>query len=222
MPGRTTPLATGEYYHVYNRGVADQPTFLQKGDYRQALLALEYYRFAQPPVRLSLFKELSKEQRQYLVTDLKKKNETLVDVVCFTLMPNHFHLLLHQKIDRGISTFVSRFTNSYTRFFNTAHQRSGPLLNGVFKAVHILTTEQLLHVSRYIHLNPLVGYVVTETAFLNYPWSSLPQYISNTTGFVNTEPVLSHFASPQAYLQFVLDQADYGKQLEYIKHLTLE
>lgn len=222
MPGRAIPLATGEFYHIYNRGIASQPTFLRKIDYKQSLLTLEYYRFATPPVRLSLFKELSREQKQYLIADLNKKNKTLVDIVCFVFMPNHFHLLLHQKVDQGISVFLSRFANSYTRFLNTANRRSGPVFNGVFKAVHISTTEQLLHVSRYIHLNPLVGYVVTEPAFLDYPWSSLPQYGLNTPSFVNTKPVLSHFASPQAYRQFVLDQADHGKKLEHIKHLTLE
>ena len=84
-------------------------------------------------------------------------------------MPNHFHLLLKQTIDNGISHFLSKFTNSYTKYFNTKYNRVGPVFQGVFKSVHIESDEQLMHLSRYIHLNPVVSAVVEKQNLLSYP-----------------------------------------------------
>ncbi|KKQ34050.1 MAG: hypothetical protein US51_C0054G0003 [Microgenomates group bacterium GW2011_GWA2_37_6] len=137
-------------------------------------------------------------------------------------MPNHFHILVQQITNGGISKFLKLITDSYTRYFNTKSERVGPLFQGAFKAVRIENDDQLIHVSRYIHLNPLVSYVVREKDFLEYPWSSLRNYISGDFQFVNPEIVLANFKSPQDYLRFVMDQKDYGKELEKIKHLTLE
>ncbi|MBI2011743.1 transposase [Candidatus Daviesbacteria bacterium] len=222
MADKRVPLATGEYYHVYNRGVARQPIFHHQSDYAQALLALSYYRFEKPPVRLSRFKELSKKDRETLLDQLTIKNKVLVKIVSFVLMPNHFHFLLQQTIDNGITIFLSKLSNSYTKYINTKNKRVGPILQGVFKAVHIESNEQLIHLSRYIHLNPVVSFVIKEVELLSYPWSSLPDYIKGQSELVDSEPVLSFFKSGKDYEKFVLDQIDYGKKLEEIKHLTME
>lgn len=137
-------------------------------------------------------------------------------------MPNHFHFLLKQIAEDGISNFLSKFTNSYTRYFNTKHQRVGPLFQGAFKAVHIETDEQLIHLSRYIHLNPVSSIVIPKKDLLTYPWSSLPAYIHSNTRIVNTVPVLNHFSSVEDYKLFQLDHISYAKELEKIKHLRLE
>lgn len=137
-------------------------------------------------------------------------------------MPNHFHLLIKQNTDNGISRFMRLTINSYARYYNTKYKRVGSLFQGMFKAVHIETDEQLLHISRYIHLNPLVSHIINEQDFLSYPYSSLPEYINNQGYISNPVPILNHFSKKQSYLKFVLDQADYGKELEKIKHLTLE
>ncbi|MBI2021780.1 hypothetical protein HYS93_02760 [Candidatus Daviesbacteria bacterium] len=93
----------------------------------------------------------------------------------------------------------------------------------MFKVVHIQTTEQLIHLSRYIHLNPLVSYLVKEENFLSYPWSSLQYYLEDyPNDIINPKVILDSFSSSKDYLKFVLDQVDYGKELERIKHLTLE
>jgi putative transposase len=139
-------------------------------------------------------------------------------------MPNHFHLLLRQEAEGGISSFMKHLTDSYTRYFNTKYNRVGPLYQGAFKAVRIETDEQLLHVSRYIHLNPLVSLLVNEKDFLDYPWSSMQYYRGKdeTLNRVTMKPILEHFKSANDYIKFVLDQADYGKALEKIKHMIFE
>ena len=183
MPNHRTPLANGEFYHVYNRGVAKNPVFLSKHDYEQAILALSYYLSSTPPMKLSRFKELSIEERGKVLNELQN-DASSVEILSFVLMPNHFHLLIKQTGDNGISTFLSKFTNSYTRYFNTKHQRVGALFQGVFKAVHVEDDEQLLHLSRYIHLNPVASFVIHEKDLLSYPWSSLPLFLNGKSSFV--------------------------------------
>lgn len=221
MPSRTTPLVSGEFYHVLNRGIAQQPTFIDRRDYKQMMLGLSYYRFATPPVRLSLFKTLSLEDRTYLWKELQDKNRKLVEIVAFALMPNHFHLLLRQEVENGVSTFMRRLTNSYTRFFNTKSVRNGPIFQGAFKAVHVSSDEQLLHVSRYIHLNPVVSFVIHEKDMWSYPFTSLPEYMGYPN-MVLSAPVLSQFPSKDDYKKFVSDQVEFGRSLEQVKHITIE
>jgi putative transposase len=117
---------------------------------------------------------------------------------------------------------MTRLINSYTRYFNTKYKRVGPVFQGVFKAVHIESDEQLIHVSRYIHLNPLVSFIITEKNLFDYPWSSLNSFIKNDPGFINPKPILDNFPSINDYKKFVQDHADYGRELQKIKHLTLE
>lgn len=215
-------MVTGEFYHVFNRGIDRQPVFRSKRDYEQACLGLSYYRFAQLPLKLSRFKDLSCEEKNNVLASLNKGQNVLVKIISFVLIPNHFHFLLLQTKNKGISTFLSKFTNSYTKYFNIKNKRVGDLFQGVFKAVRVETEEQLLHLSRYIHLNPLVSFVVKEKDFLSYSWSSLPHFLQGKSSLCWMEPVLSNFTSPNGYKNFILDHADYAKKLEKIKHLTLE
>jgi putative transposase len=221
MPEFRIPLVTDEYYHVFNRGVARNPTFLSKSDYEQALLTLSYYSFSNLPMKLSRYKELGTDERKRLLSNVHSSTK-YVEILSFVLMPNHFHFLLKQNVDKGVSTFISQFTNSYTRYFNTKQKRVGPLFQGAFKAVHIETAEQILHVSRYIHLNPITSFVINEKQLSTYQWSSLPFFLNESQSFINKEPVLAHFSSVKNYETFVLDQIDYAHELHIIKHLTLE
>lgn len=215
-------MVNGEYYHIYNRGVASQPTYFLKKDYQRFLNTLQYYRFNNLSLRLSHFLNGSEEERNKLMKKFLHIDNKSVDIIAFCLMPNHFHLLLKQITDNGISKFMKKVGDSYTRYFNTRHVRVGPLFQGAFKVTHISNDEQLIHISRYIHLNPLVSYVIKEQELLTYPWSSLTYYLSGDISFVNSKEVLVFFKSPDIYLKFILDQADYGKRLESIKHLIIE
>lgn len=222
MPGRITPLVTDEVYHVYNRGINKQPTFNTKKEYQRAMLATRFYRVSTPPIRLSKFLEQEKE-RQTEILELMDQAENLVQIICFCLMPNHFHFLLKQQKDGGISKFLGNFQNSYTRYFNTRNGRDGSLFLDQFKAKRIETDEQLIHVSRYIHLNPYAGFVIKTLGDLeNYPWSSYPNYLSGNDEFIEPGFVLEMFKGVDKYRRFVLDQADYQRKLKIIAHLTME
>lgn len=139
-------------------------------------------------------------------------------------MPNHFHLLLKQNVEIGISNYVKKFQISYTRYFNTKQERDGPLLRGQFRAVRIEDENQLLHVNRYIHLNPYTSHVVNNIDDLKtYTWSSLWEYLGKPGDeFCQKKGILSNFKALNNYSEFVLNHADYQKQLSKIKHLTFE
>lgn len=186
--------------------------FNQNRDFQRFLRTMLYYQIQGPKPKFSLFNP------ENVTLDQNKK---IVEIVCFCLMPNHFHFLLQQKAERGITEFASLLSNSYTKYFNTKNQRVGPLLQGEFKAVHIETNEQLLHLTRYIHLNPLVSYVTKGLA--DYHWSSYMEYVGRTKdNFCFKEIILDQFKSTEDYIQFVKDQEDYGKKLETIKHELLD
>ena len=222
MPIRYTPLVNGQFYHTYNRGVAHQPVFSSNRDYERFHLCLYYYRFSNLPFRLSRLLQIPKEEREQILAALEATSNLTVELVAFCLMPNHIHLLLKQLSEGGISKFMRQITDSFTRYYNTKYQRVGPLFQGAFKTVRMENDEQLVHVSRYIHLNPLTSYVVHEKTFINYPWSSLKDYLAKESKLVNFRIVLDNFNLKDYYLKFVMDQANYSKELKRIKHLILE
>lgn len=224
MPSRRTPLVTNEVYHVFNRGINRQPTFLKKKDYARALLTLNYYRFDNPPLSLSKFLVKNEEEKKSL-KDKLLSGEKNVEIISYCLMPNHFHLVLKQLKNKGIPKFMSNIQNSYTKYFNKKNKRDGALFLGQYKAVHIETDEQLIHVSRYLHLNPYTSWVVKNINNLeNYPWSSLKEYLNPSTPKIsNPEIVLKLFKNRvDLYRKFVYNHADYQRKLETIKHLVLE
>lgn len=215
---------TGGVYHVYNRGVDGRRTFDDDHDRDRFIGVLEHHRIpkAVPYSRL-------KRLRSRFIPSTERAAQALVEVLCLCLMPNHFHLLLRQLVDGGISKYAQLFLNSYTRYYNTRHGRKGPLFSGKFHAVHIETDEQLLHVSRYIHLNPVVA-GLADDAF-GYPWSSASAYASSpgrtplwsaTTGVPITTTLIHSMFPPMEYEKFVRDHIAYARELAHIKHLLLE
>lgn len=224
MPGRKIPLITGQTYHVLNRGIAEQRIFLGQKDYDRALETILYYQNAELPLRYSFFKRLPPKQRGDVLISLKEKKKFLIDLVAYCFMPSHIHLLIIQRRDGGISKFMSNFTNGYTRYFNTKRNRRGPIFQGKFKAVRIETDEQLLHVSRYIHLNPYTSYIVkTFDQLEQYSHSSLGEYTDyRRSSICQKDLILNHFSNSALYKGFVLEQANHQRELEKIKHLTLE
>ncbi|MCX7881499.1 MAG: transposase, partial [Patescibacteria group bacterium] len=162
-------------------------------------------------------------RKQELFEKLKKENNYLVKIICYCLMPNHYHLLLQQKSKEGISRFISQFQNSFTRYFNTKNKRKGHLFEGQFKAVRVETEEQLIHLSRYIHLNPFSSYVVKKIDDLySYPYFSFKEYLDIEKGFCDKEVIFSYFKDKKKYEEFVVNQADYQRNLEKIKHMTFD
>lgn len=214
MPPRNVVFATGDFYHVLTRGNTRQPIFLQPRDYDRFTKTISYYHFSGPKPKFSRF---NAGNLLGYKPDLDSK---FVDIVSYCLMPNHVHLLLRQKQDSGISTFIRQSLNSYAKYFNEKHKRSGSPFEGRFKTVRVESDEQLLHVSRYIHLNPVVSGLVRGLA--DHRWSSYHEFVQERVGFCDTEAILGFFDSVARYREFLEDQIDYGSSLELIKHRLLD
>lgn len=213
MPRRIVPLVNNEVYHILNRGVEKRIIFTRGRDYQRFLRTLYYYQFQGPKPSFSKYSKDS-------INPFKPLYENkIVEIWAYCLMPNHFHLLVRQFKENGISKFLSQLTNSYTKYFNTKYTRVGPLLQGSFKAVLVENDEQLLHLSRYIHINPLVSGL--EKSLFGYPYSSLSEYQTRPELCV-TQKILEQFKSPRDYLKFLSDHVDYASTLEILKHQTLE
>lgn len=118
---------------------------------------------------------------------------------------------------------LTNLQNSYAKYFNIKNKRQGPLFQSMFKAVRVETDEQFLHLSRYIHLNPYTSYLVNREQLPSYPWSSYPAYFENKLPeVVNTKAILDLTGNINKYKKFVLDQAEYQKNLNTIKHLLVD
>lgn len=215
MPYRKVILTTGEFYHVFSRSVRGIPIFENQKDAQLFIEAMEFYLAPNPPFRFSIYR---KRRRS---TDLKAlTKDPLVKVINYSLMPNHFHFSLFQNKDKGIQTYMQRLLNSFSHYSNIKNQQKGPLFESPFKVVRIETEEQLLHLSRYIHLQAVTGYLVEDPK--DYPYSSYLAYLGKERSFIEPSPVLSCFSSPKEYKEFVLARKEYQRELEKIKHLLLE
>lgn len=212
MPARNEPLVNGEYYHILNRGVAKMPIFVTNRDYQRFIGTFRYYVDGSVDVGYS---KSTREEKD------SKPKEQIVEVVSYCLMPNHFHFLLKQNLDDGIRNFIRKTTNSYAKYFNIKRKRKGPIFEGKFKAIRIESNEQLLHLTRYIHLNPLIGYITQDLN--SYNWSSYPEYLGNSElQICSKEIILEQFKTSKDYERFVLDDVDYARKLNQIKHELLE
>lgn len=219
MPYRKDVLISGEIFHLYNRGVEKRLIFSDNGDYIRFLDTLKFYSSKNQPGKFSTF-IIPPPGWKRQGGDVE---ELLVEIYAYCLMPNHFHLLLKQLVDNGISILLGKLLNSYTKYFNTKYQRTGHLFQGTFKSVRVRNDEQFLHLSRYIHLNPYSSKIVADP--FKYRWSSLAEYINKISGksrITNTQAILTHFESKNNYKKFIIDYADYARALEIIKSAMID
>lgn len=222
MPFRKTPFVSGEIYHVFNRSIARQPIFLTKRDHQRSTETINYYRYHKLPSRFSHFNRLSNDLKEQYTKTYMENNKPMLDILAYSIMPNHIHFLIKQLLSNSISEFMRNFQHSYSKYFNTKRDRSGSLFQAMFKAIRIESDEQLIHVSRYIHLNPITSHIIKKQEIAGYSWSSFKDYITPSKhSFINTSIIMEHFKSIREYKEFVFDHADYQKKLAMIEHLLL-
>jgi len=221
MIHRKDGLVTEKYYHICSKSIAGYIIFNQDDEYRRILALIRYYQIKDIPTKFSSFIE------GIDIKDFNKKfvsfydgKEKLVKIIAFCFMPTHIHLVLQQKIDGGISRFMSNILNSYARYFNVAHKRKGPLWQGRFKSILVKRDSQLLHLSRYVHLNPASESMVDNPE--QWPYSSYQEYLGVSTNNLISEHNDVLNISPGDYRRFVENRIAYQRELSEIKHLILE
>ncbi len=149
---RKTPFVEGEYYHIYSRGVEKRKIFLNIKDYNR-FVALLYIMNQTDSFRMDNFLQTSKNNLKDIFKE--KRSKTLVSILGYCLMPNHFHLILYEHKSGGISKFMAKLLTAYSMYFNTKYERSGPLFTHPFRSEHINNESQYMYIFSYVHLNPL-------------------------------------------------------------------
>ena len=214
-------LAVGEVYHILNKSIAGFKIFNRDSEFTRMKDLFAYYTVKKPFLRFSYFSRLKYKERTALKNSFRSNlnKEKIVDIVAYCIMPTHVHLIIKQLKRNGISVFMSNVLNSYARYFNTKHKRKGPLWEGRFKRILIDTDEQLLHLTRYIHLNPVTAYLIDKPE--EWPFSSYKEYILEENKKVcRYNEILD--IKPVRYKRFVENNIDYQRKLAKIKHLILE
>jgi putative transposase len=209
-------FAEGEYYHIFNRGVGKMDIFRDEKDFLFFLLLLkENLHPEKAPFSLSR----REPSRGGYVRELLPENS--FELVCYCLMPNHFHLVIRQMGDISISKLILKVCTSYSKYFNKKYNRVGGLFQGPFKAVHIDTDEYLLWLSCYIHQNPHTAGLVKNLK--DWKWGSYPDYIGARQGSLcKKDVVLERFKNARDYEKFVDSGFDIIKSKEELKDLLLD
>lgn len=211
---RKTVLAIDCFYHIYNRGVEKRNIFLDEGYYSRFISVLDHclqYNYPYSLLHQRLGQAESLSARQEILRQLERHRvDPLVKILSFCLMPNHYHLTLRQLVRDGITKFMHRVGTAYAMYFNTRQDRSGRLFESSFKAVLVEFEEQLIHLSRYQHLNPQALGLDTRQKLIKYPWSSLPVYLGGTKHFSFVEPrtILSAVGGSSGYSDFMRNEPD--------------
>jgi putative transposase len=180
------------YYHTFNRGVAKMDIFLDKQDYKVFMYYLKV--FLSPP------ELIDHDEPFYDYRRLSSYGK--VSLLSFCLMPNHFHLFVIQTAESGVSFFMKSLSNAYTKYFNDKYDRVGPIFQGRYKSMEVLTDSYYQHISRYIHQNPIDLGVEPY----GYDYSSYRYYVDESLGtpaWINTEKILGTFGSRQEYRRFM-------------------
>lgn len=193
---RKLVFAQNEIYHIYNRGVEKRDVFLDDNDRLRFIHNLYEFNDSQPAVPSNIKyasrnpgKEASQMHLKRCLEAQLLNRKRVVDILAFCLMPNHFHLLIQQKEEKGIVRFMQKLGTGYTNYFNQKYQRVGSLFQGRFKAVLVERDAHFLYLPHYIHCNPLdlatpdwrngktTGAQDSMTFLESYRWSSFPDYI---------------------------------------------
>ena len=165
---------TGEIYHILNKSIANFGIFKDENNCQRFIETLDYYNSSLIKDRFSW----AKEKGKYYFKSLFIKNENpLFKVISYCIMPDHYHLSVKILRDKVFSKFINDLENSYTRYFNIKFKRKGPLWQSSFKSVKVKSNEQLLHLSRYHHLNPVTNYLVNKPE--DWKFSSYKEYLTN-------------------------------------------
>lgn len=232
MPAIRTASSTGEIYHIYNRGVEKRNTFSEKLDYIRFIHDLFEFNDTGPAPEFS---------RRYIPNEYvgyrkPHMGEKIVEILCFCLMRNHYHLLVRQVKDGGIPLFMHKLGAGYTNAFNAKNERVGPLFQGKYKIKHVDREEYISHLICYIHLNPLkflrkcnqnkkIDLIRSWEALNGYRWSSHPDYLgeNNFGSVIEKKFILELFGGTRGYKEYAQDWMRYeAEKIEFILPVAID
>jgi len=216
---RKINFALGEFYHLYNRGTEKRNIFLTKRNHER-FLSLLYLCNGSLPVDAYFQGETIGEAKEI------ERGEHIVNICAYCLMPNHFHLLVREVVDGGISRFMQKLSTGYTMYFNNLHERTGALFQGRFKSTHVQNDRYLKYLIAYIHLNPvkLIEPKWKESGIQNrgivarfleeYSYSSYFDYLGRSRDekiILTKEALPDYFEKPGSFKAHVTEWLNYSE-----------
>lgn len=213
---RKDKFIEGEIYHIFNKSISNYGIFRDLNNCQRFMNVLDYYNNRLVTKSFSQFVIKKRYDYQNIIYP---KELSHVKFLSFCIMPDHYHLLVKILSNNHFSKYLGDVENSFTCFFNKKFDRKGPLWQSPFKSVEIGSNEQLLHVSRYIHLNPTTSNLVDKPE----DW-----HFSSYEDFITDEKVLKEFIKEisiddiESYKKFVENNIEYQRELKQIKKLILE
>ena len=215
MSIRKTSFAPGEFYHIYNRGNGKREIFHDQWDYSHFLKILNLFNNKENHC-------LRYESGNFFIPNLKTE---LVSIGGYCLMPNHFHLLVTEKEEGGISRFMQKLSTGYVMYYNQKYKRTGSLFEGKFKSEHVGNDKYLKYLFSYIHLNPVklvepkwkTKGVMDQTRvleFLNgYEYSSYKKYLTDEDKYniLDTSAFPEYFPTKESFKKEIFEWLNYEK-----------
>lgn len=208
---RKETFAPGEYYHLFNRGVDKRIIFTSPNDYHRFLKMM----YVCNGHRSIVFRDI--EDLNIYSID---RGETLVDVGAYCLMNNHFHILVREKNDGGVTTFMKKLLTGYSMYFNKKYNRSGALFQGRFQSEHAYDDRYLNYLLAYIHLNPVRTLVkegnfdLAKRKISEHQYSSYVDYLGAKrieSCILNIDSFPQYFNQALDFKSFINEWIDYEK-----------
>ena len=216
--GRKFQFSIGEFYHLYNRGNDKRAIFLDDSDKERFTKLL----FLCNSPNSFVFRDLTEVEPMRIIHTIGstygKTKDVIVDIGAYCLMSNHFHILVHERQENGISQFMQKLSTAYTMYFNKKYKRSGALFGGRFRATRADEDRYLEYLFAYIHLNPIklidpdwkergISDIERSKKFLEqYLYSSYWDYIGRERQeaiILNRSAFPEYFQSPKEFDQFL-------------------
>ena len=202
------PILNNNYYHLYNKGVEKQTVFLDNEDFVYFLKLLQFFNTKKSLGRFRRYKNIDK------ISIPKKEKTPLVEIISYCLNADHYHLILYQINDDGISKFMQKIITAYTMYFNKKYHHQGPIFSGRFKSNFIENQKKLEYLSVYVNLNYVVHKPKLESFKLHTPPKDKRKYVSSWDEYMNKternicrkEHITNNFKSLRQYQLFSKNQ----------------
>lgn len=203
-------FSPGSFFHVYNRGTGQIDIFKDSEDFKFFLFRLKEALFPPPTT------DTKKDPARNRLPD------NSFSLICYALMPNHFHLVIRQNSDIPLSKLMLKIGTSYSKYFNKKHSRIGSLFQDQYKAILIDNDEYLRYVTAYVHQNPILAGLVKCSE--DYPYSSYLDYAGIRKGTLCDQTILLDIFNNDrnSYIEFINDSFDVLQENKNLRKLLLD
>jgi len=212
-------LPENSVFHIFSKSIAGYKIFTDEKDFDRFLLMMQFFAIDKTPISFSNLMRSSNSAIQQKIKWWLEQNPSKISLIAYCLMPTHIHLAVYQKEAGALSKFMKKLLSSYTHYFNLKHHRKGPLWESRFKHVQCESDEQLLHLTRYIHLNPVTAYLIEKPE--DWHASSYMEYVHpENKGFCQFETLIG--VSGANYKSFIENRIEDQRTLACLKKIVLD